>query len=196
MQLPAAYRYRVDALLRLIDAFDFEIDSDHAGDQQRLQQIPGFAAVQAIPGVGPILGAVFVAEIGDVHRFARPARLASWAGLTPKHRESDTTVRRGPITKQGSRLVRWAAVEAVQKGPRKHSRLAAARDRVADRRGGRNIATVAAARELIENVLYPLRDHHVRRLTRPAACGVSTEVSRSARVVIVMTPSAGVVALF
>ena len=30
-----------------------------------------------------------------------PQQLASWAGLTPKHHESDTTVHRGRITKQG-----------------------------------------------------------------------------------------------
>jgi transposase len=56
--------------------------------------------------VGPILAAVFVAEIGEVSPFRRAAQLASWAGLTPKHHESDTTVHRGRITKQGSRLVR------------------------------------------------------------------------------------------
>lgn len=56
-----------------------------------------------------------VAEIGDVGRFASPAHLASWCGLTLRHRESDTTVKRGPITKHGSKLVRWAAIEASQK---------------------------------------------------------------------------------
>ena len=40
----------------------------------RLARDPGYVAVQPIPGIGPILGAVFVAEIGDVHRFARPQR--------------------------------------------------------------------------------------------------------------------------
>ena len=35
--------------------------------------------------------------------------------ITPRHRQSDTTVRHGPITKQGSKLVRWAAIEAAQK---------------------------------------------------------------------------------
>jgi len=36
---------------------------------------PGFLAVQTIPGLGPVLAAVFVAEIGDVSRFPgrRPA---------------------------------------------------------------------------------------------------------------------------
>jgi len=110
---------------------------------------------------------VFVAEIGDVTRFPDPTRLTSWAGLTPKHHESDTTVHRGRITKQGSRLVRWAADEAVQRAGR-HSRLGAHRDRIAARRG-RNIGTVAAARELLELVYYALRDHTVRRLNSPAA---------------------------
>ena len=73
----------------------------------------GYHAIQAIPGVGPVLAAVFVAEIGDIARFSSARHLCSWAGLTPTHHESDEKVRRGHITKQGSRLVRWAAVEAV-----------------------------------------------------------------------------------
>ena len=111
---------------------------------------------------------MFVAEIGDITRFGRPAELASWAGLTPTRRESDTTVHRGRITKQGSRLVRWAAVEAVQRVPA-HTRLGQIRDRVGDRRG-RNIGVVAAARELTALVFYGLRDHHIRCLpTRTGA---------------------------
>ena len=112
--------------------------------------------------------AVFVAEIGDITRFPRPEQLASWAGLTPKHHESDTTVHRGRITKQAARLVRWAAVEAVQRVPG-HTRLGQRRDRVAARRG-RNIGVVAAARELITLVFYGLRDHHIRACPpQPAA---------------------------
>ena len=163
--LPQVYRYRIDSLRRLIAAFDVEIDATARLSRERLGQDQGFAAVKTIPGVGPILGAVFVAEIGDVSRFPGPAQLASWAGLTPKHYESDTTVHRGRITKQGSRLVRWAAVEAVQR-TEKGTRLWVLRERVAARRG-RNIATVAAARELVEMVFYALRDHTVRRLSRP-----------------------------
>ena len=56
----------------------------------------------------------------------RPARssCARWAGMTPRHRESDTKVHRGRITKQGNQLVRWAAVEAVQTPPRRRDRRA------------------------------------------------------------------------
>ena len=101
----------------------------------------GYHAMQAIPGVGPVLAAIFVAEIGDISRFPTARHLASWAGLTPSHRESDTTVHRGHITKQGSRLVRWAAVEAVQRqrGPtpiRAHHHRVADRPREEHRAGG------------------------------------------------------------
>ena len=122
----------------------------------------GYTAVQTIPGIGPILGAVLVAEIGDVHRFGTAEQLTCWAGMTPKHHESDTKVRRGRITKQGSRLVRWAAVESVKSLP-SHTRVGTLRDRVADRRGP-NIGAVAAARQQVEYVFYALRDHHVRAL--------------------------------
>ena len=125
----------------------------------------GYTAIQQIPGIGPVLAAVFVAEIGDVHRFTGPAQLTCWAGLTPSHHESDTTVHRGRITKQGSRLVRWAAIESVKILP-ETSRIGAIREQVAHRRGNRNIGAVAAARRQLELVFYALRDHHVRALHR------------------------------
>jgi transposase len=162
LSLPAPYRARVGSLRRLIDALDFEIDVFAGMCRARLARDPGYAALQTIPGIGGVLAAVFLAEIGDVHRFPGPAQLASWAGLTPKHHESDTHVHRGRITKQGSRLVRWAAVESVQILP-KTSQVGAVRERIGARRG-RNIGVVAAARRQLEHVYYALRDHHVRAL--------------------------------
>ena len=166
-RLSVESRSRVESLLRVIGALEFEIDLYAKLVAGRLRTDPGYRAIQAIPGVGPILGAVFVAEIGDITRFTKPQQLTSWAGLTPKHHESDTTVHRGRITKQGSRLVRWAAVEAVQRVPA-HTRLGQRRDRVAERRG-HNIGVVAAARDLITLVFYGLRDHHLRCLPTKAA---------------------------
>jgi transposase len=163
--LDAPFHARVLSLLRLVEAFTFEIDLVGKRVTAELNHDRGFTAIQALPGVGPILAAVFVAEIGDVTRFARPQQLCSWAGMTPKHRESDTKVHRGRITKQGNKLVRWAAVEAVQRvhsGP-----LAGKKARLAVRRGN-NIAKVAAARELLTLVYYGLRDGHIRALAKTA----------------------------
>ena len=162
LQLPAPYAARIASLRRLIEGLDFEIDVFAGLARGRLVRDPGYVAVQQIPGIGPTLGAVFVAEIGEVTRFATAPQLACWAGLTPKHHESDTHVHRGRITKQGSRLVRWAAVESIKRvGP--GTRVGALRDRVAARRGA-NIAAVAAARQQMEYVFYALRDGHVRAL--------------------------------
>jgi transposase len=82
--LSSMARARVDSLLRLIEVFDVEIDQAAKTTSSQLRAHPGYAAVQTLPGVGPILGAVFVVEIGEVTRFPDPTRLASWAGLTPQ----------------------------------------------------------------------------------------------------------------
>ncbi len=116
---------------------------------RELKDDPGYRALLKLPGVGKVLGAIFVAEIGDITRFHSPKQLCSWAGLTPKHRESDQTVHRGSITKQGSPLVRWASIEAVGNYRAKgNEKLRADYLRIAERRG-RYKARVAVARKLL-----------------------------------------------
>jgi transposase len=133
----------------------------------RLRGHRGYRVIQQISGIGPTFAAVLVAEIGDINRFSRPEKLCCWAGLTPRHRESDRTVHRGPITKQGSQLVRWAAIEACQH-TRPGTKLAADRARLIAARG-RNIGVVAAARRLLTLVFHGLRDGEIRALTAGAA---------------------------
>jgi transposase len=123
----------------------------------------GYQVIQQLPGIGPVLAAVIVAEIGDVTRFKNAAQLCSWAGLTPRHRESDTKVARGHVTEQGSRLLRWALIEAIQRIPR-DSVIGGVEDAIIARRGkeARNIAKVAAARRLLTLVYYGMRDGQIR----------------------------------
>jgi transposase len=161
-ELADAYAVRVESLRDVMAVVEREIAMTQDRVERVLADDVGYRAVQAIPGVGPVLAAVFVAEIGDISRFKSAHHLASWAGLTPSHHESDTTVRRGHITKQGSRLVRWAAVEAVQR-QRGDTPIRAHHHRVADRRG-KNIGRVAAARKLVTLVYYGLRDGQIRCL--------------------------------
>jgi transposase len=103
----------------------------------------------------------------DITRFRTPEALCSWAGLTPRHRESDTKVVRGKITKQGLKLVRWAALEAIVRyhgGPplREHFH------RIAERRGT-NKPRIATARRLMTLVYYGRRDGEIRCLQQRAA---------------------------
>jgi transposase len=170
LALPQPYAGKLDSLLRVADTLTDEITLLEEVIADLLAGHAGYAAIQACDGIGPILAAVIVAEVGDVRRFRRPAQLASWAGLTPRHRESDLKVTRGHITKQGSPILRWALIEAVQRVP-KDSPIHAVKDAIVARRGSqaKHIAKVAAARELLELVFYGLRDGHIRRLERHRA---------------------------
>ena len=85
----------------------------------------------------------------------------------PHAPRSDTVVHRGHITKQGSKAVRWAAIEAVERHPTT-AKIAADKQRIEARRG-KNIAKVAAARKLLTLVYYGLRDGHIRALDRTRA---------------------------
>ena len=152
---------------QLIEVFETEIDPDRPDDPNRFHDDPGYAAVQTIPGVGPILGAVFVAEIGDVHPFPR----AGAAGLVGRVDPEASRVGQAPCVGAGSpsRAPDWSAgprsrrcnrlpgtpLNGAVPGPgRRETRI-------------RHIGKVAAARELIGLVYYALRDHHVRRLDQP-----------------------------
>ena len=170
LPLPQPYCWKVASLRQLTGWLTAEITVLEQVSADLLAGHDAYRAVQELPGIGPVLGAVIVAEIGDVTRFRHPARLCSWAGLTPRHYESDTTVIRGRITKQGSPVLRWALVEAVQRTPA-GTPIHQARDAIIARRGpqARNIAKVAAARKLLTYVFYAMRDGHVRALDTPAA---------------------------
>jgi transposase len=168
--LPQPYSWKVASLRQLIGWLTSEITVLEQVTADLLAGHDGYRAVQQLPGIGPVLGAVIVAEIGDITRFRHPARLCSWAGLTPRHYESDTTVIRGRITKQGSPMLRWALAGAVQRTPA-GTPVRQAKDAIIARRGiqARNIAKVAAARKLLTYVFYAMRDGQVRALAPAAA---------------------------
>jgi transposase len=168
--LPAPYAAKVASLRALIAVLDGQAAALGAEAAAMLAGDKGYEALRELPGIGPVLAAVICAEIGDVTRFRKPAQLCSWAGLTPRHYESDLTVIRGHVSKQGSRLLRWALCEAIQHQPAS-ARPQQAREAIIARRGkeARNIAKTAAARVLLTQVFYALRDGHVRRASIPAA---------------------------
>jgi transposase len=167
MPFEGAYALRVASLRKLLEVYAGELTVVEAELAARFVGHKGYTAIQAICGVGPIMAAIFAAEIGDVSRFASARHLCSWAGLTPSHRESDTKVQRGHITKQGNHLVRWAAIEAVARY-KGGDPIAPTYTRVARRRG-RMIGRVAAARKLLTFVYYGLRDGEIRCLAEAAA---------------------------
>ena len=169
LALPGTYAARLASQRRLMLVLADEIAATEVELHRRLRHHPGYRNLLTVKGIGPVLAATFVAEIGDITRFPSAGAICCWAGLTPRHYESDKTVHRGHISKEGDTLVRWTAVEAIQR--QTEPAVKAVRDGIVARRGknARNIAKVAAARRMLEVVYYVLRDGHARCLTGAAA---------------------------
>ena len=113
--LAEPYTSRLASQRRILAALSTEITLVEAATAARLRDNREYAALLTIQGIGPVMAAIFVAEIGDVHRFTNADQLACWAGLTTRVDSSDAKTRRGHVSKQGSRLLRWAAVEGCQR---------------------------------------------------------------------------------
>ena len=69
LRLGDEYVNRIASLRDLIEVYDREIHDCDVRIYRRLKGHPGYEAIQALRGVGPVLAAVFVAEIGDVDPF-------------------------------------------------------------------------------------------------------------------------------
>lgn len=165
LDLPEPYASRLASQRRVMAVLTAEITKLDTTIAHRLADDPAYRALLGINGIGPVTAAIFVAEIGDVHRFGSPDQLACWAGLTTRVDSSDRHRREGHVSKQGSRLLRWAAVEACQRIREPY--LVDKRRAIMARRGkkAQHIATVATARHLLRVVYYTMRDGQARCLT-------------------------------
>ena len=72
LELPMACSLRLESLRDLIELYGREIEILDRRIHMAVKDDKGYKAIQAIHGVGPVLAAVFVAEIGDVGRFPSP----------------------------------------------------------------------------------------------------------------------------
>jgi transposase len=161
LSLPPLSRQVVDTSARLIDGIGGEIQTLDHEIKIHLGTHPAMPRLVRIPGIGPLAASTVIAEVWDVHRFRRPEQLCSWAGLTPTERSSAEHIRRGHISKQGSRWLRWIMVEPATNHATQDADLHAFEIGIARRRGAK-IARVALARRLLTLCYYALRD--------PAGC--------------------------
>jgi transposase len=70
--------------------------------------------IVTIPGISYTLGAIILAEIGDINNFATPAKLLAYAGLDPScYQSGKFTATNTPMVKHGSRYLRYALMMAA-----------------------------------------------------------------------------------
>ncbi len=90
LQLGDVYVDRIESLRDLIELYDREITQCDVAIHRRLKGHPGYEAVQALRGVGPVLAAVFVAR----DRRRRPVRQPAPVVLVGRADPSAARVRR------------------------------------------------------------------------------------------------------
>lgn len=68
-----------------------------------------------IPGMGPRMVAVIMAEVGDFNRFSSPDKLLAYAGLSPTtYQSGQLTSTYAKMEKRGSRYLRYALFNATK----------------------------------------------------------------------------------
>lgn len=170
LAVPAALRARLQPLVEvltsttaLVATLDREVAARAAGD-------PVAAALQTVPGVGPVVALTFRAQLDTLDRFRHAGQVSAAVGVVPREDSSADRRHRGHITKAGPRELRSLLVQAAWACWRsKHSgTLHAWVEQVAARRG-RRIAVVALARRLTR-ILYAIwRDDARFDVTKLAA---------------------------
>jgi transposase len=111
--------------------------------EQKQRQI-----LRSAPGVGEVVSEVVLAELGDAARFDSLKDATAYAGLVPGKRESDGKSKDLGITKKGSRLLRWAMVEAAWSAVANSPRWRGVYEALKKRRGAKR-AIIAVARRLL-----------------------------------------------
>ena len=108
--------------------------------------------------VGAVTIDVVLSEVGDWRRFRSAKRIVSYAGLDPGSRESAGKARQLKISKEGSRLLRWALVETAWRLVNKYQRWRVVFGKLKRNTGSVKRAIVGVARRVLCVMFAMLRD--------------------------------------
>jgi len=158
LDFPEPWRTGVLTAVGLID----ELERQITAIERELKALGGehryVSRLVTVPGIAWVLGYTIAAEIGDIERFASPVKLVGYSGLCPRVYQSGHSDRRGPLTKQGPKYLRWALMEAATvacRHPLYRERYQHTKRRLGKQRGAR-VAQVQLARTLAEAIWHML----------------------------------------
>jgi transposase len=155
LQLPTIDRTILNSDLALTDSLETQIKNMNIEIAKLACNQEDVKLLMTMPGIDYYSAMIISSEIGDIHRFSTAEKLASWAGLAPSIHQSGSQTKRGHITKQGSRMLRWILIQSAQISHRSDPRFQSLHQRIAARRGN-NKAIVAVAREMLTIAYYML----------------------------------------
>ncbi len=110
------------------------------------ERLPPYALLRTIPGIGPTVAAILVAEIGDITWYTQFSQLRKLAGLDIIRVQSGQFAGQARISKGGRGLLRWALYQAAVG----LARTATGRARLATLKGKRHGDRYAGFKAIVE----------------------------------------------
>lgn len=105
-------KFQLQLLIQQISFIEGQIADVEQKIYQLLDKLN--SPITTVPGIGKIIGATILGEIGDISRFSSPAKLVAYAGLDSKIEQSGTSQDFGnKMTKRGSPYLRTALFRAA-----------------------------------------------------------------------------------
>lgn len=188
LELSAADRFAVEALREQWDLYERQL---READQQLalfaasgpLVEQEARAILASIPQIGPVTIDVVLSELGDWRRFRSQPAVVAFAGLDPGFRKSAGKCLELHITKEGSRWLRWAMIQAAWRLVGHSAQWRIRFERVRSNTGSKKKAIVAVARRLLSMMHSMLQSGQTYRLVEPSTPAEAAKPKRtSARV--------------
>jgi len=183
--------------LRLMKADEVEVERVSGRIEELYLQLHPTDQLRTIPGVGVRTAQVFLAVIGDPHRFRSQAAFANWTGVVPGANQSAGTESKGlRMTKAGSFMMKRALYQAGEIARRYDPQLAYLYYREMVNHGKNHKQAMGAVMShlgarilavLREDRPYELQDIHGQPISKKEAVGLIqleyqvTELIRQAR---------------
>ena len=122
-QLPENTYYTTVLLIEQLEQTQQKIKAIETRMKELFEQTPDGKLLETIPGVGFILAAVILQEVGDIGRFSGPERFASYCGVTPRVHASGGKVYYGRLRPDTNHYLKWAFSEAGNSVAVNHKRF-------------------------------------------------------------------------
>lgn len=142
------------AMAKVIQTLDAQIKALEVEIRKHLRAHEALAKqadhMDSVVGVGLLTAVTVMTELGDLSRFARSRQLTAFAGMSPRRKESGTSVRGKPrLCKQGSTRVRAALYLAASAAVRFNPDMKAFYERLLAQGKVRRVALGAVMRKLL-----------------------------------------------
>lgn len=134
------------------------------------RELPSYARLTTLPGVGKILGMTITMEVGDIKRFGSAGQFASYCRTVEAKRTSNTKKKAENNSKCGNKYLAWAFVEAANFARRSYPECSAWFNRKSAKTSN-VIATKALACKLAKAAWYVMAkdtDYQGQRMFGPS----------------------------